>query len=564
MLSSIENNSDDNNKEDILIRRLTTYFNDNDFYNIKLIFRTNFAKYPIKLKFQYNNTDKNTLLASPLWIATYKKYDVQLIEFLLSHYRDDIEESSKTLNCDDDDVDEYYYTLVETTPLFIACLNEQYATAQLLIEHGANINTFNKSKITPLMLSFHNVDFCRYLISHHAQLNLRDNMGYTALHWASSMQSNENIYCLLKCGANPYLKTNGNDNFFVNFTICTAMNYNRNDEENIRNFEELISFAVINHSYKNVLYNLYASIINHLPTKKTLWKQLLPIEKRRKNFTYYEFFYWKDNLQFDILNEKKFQNIVGNDDDDNNLYIQSVITCQKIVNHSHRIVTTTLLNLANSYYVNEKNSYRKAIEILMYALTLISNNYDDNEESYENICKSFLSILYQYKNSIKFNDAFPFFCYFIRKWNENKPNIFKRYCYDATLEYICDILFLIFRINITMNNNKQKNSFTKFIKYNVIPLKLQTYREKNSMLHIYIKSGNIFKDVEVDVITSFLYFLIVICGEDVNVLDINKKSPLYIACSLEIDEKISEAIMNAYVNQNDSQMTLTNRVMIKH
>ena len=520
----------------------------------------NEVKVPVKIQIK----EKPLWFVSPLWVAVYKGYDIELIRFLIDCCCCNIEERSE--NDDVDDYEDKDYPLVNTTPLFVACYTRRYSTARLLIENGADINTTNDFYETPLMLSFRDTDFCRYLVSRHASLDLRDRTGYTALHWASLFQNNESILYLLKCGANPYLKSKQNENFFVHFTIYTASNYLRSDEEKINQFNRLLSFSLstslINHSYKNVLYNLFAAVMSDLSTKKQLWNKLSPVaavgEKKKK--TRYELFYWKDIIETTELNERRFRNIIGYDDDDN-LYIQSVIICQKILNHNHTTVTKTLLDLAINYYVDERNLYSKAMEILTYALSLLRNDNDDNEEAYENICKSFWLIMYKYVSVIEFKDVFPFFCYFTKKWTRNERNILKRARHDETLNYFCLVTFLIFRI--TTINNTQKASFTTFIKNNVVPLKLKTYYHRDSILHLFVKSHFIFKNFDSDIIKNYLYFLIAVCREDVNVLNVNNVTPLRLAFILGKNEKITGAMIRGYIDQNVlSPLKLTDTVVL--
>ncbi len=73
-------------------------------------------------------------------------------------------------------------------PLLItACEHESNDMLELLVRHGYDINEQGKDGLTPLMMAIQNnrTEQVRYLLELHADTQLTDNQGYTALHHAA-------------------------------------------------------------------------------------------------------------------------------------------------------------------------------------------------------------------------------------------------------------------------------------------------------------------------------------------------------------------------------------------
>jgi ankyrin repeat protein len=104
------------------------------------------------------------------------------------------------------------------TALHQACLNGHLHTVKLLLEKGAKINANNKKGETPLMSACRNrhIEIATLLLSQYydknevgANINERNNAGWTALHYASSFIARNKkdttcidmCYLLLKHGA---------------------------------------------------------------------------------------------------------------------------------------------------------------------------------------------------------------------------------------------------------------------------------------------------------------------------------------------------------------------------
>ena len=89
------------------------------------------------------------------------------------------------------------------TPLIIACYNNQYRAAKLLLDSGADVNAQDYGGNTALMgVAFKGYkDIAEMLIAQGARLNLRHGNGGTALMFAAMFGRNDVLQLLLHHGA---------------------------------------------------------------------------------------------------------------------------------------------------------------------------------------------------------------------------------------------------------------------------------------------------------------------------------------------------------------------------
>jgi ankyrin repeat protein len=97
--------------------------------------------------------------------------------------------------------------LLGETPLHYSarlCLAE---IAELLVSSGANVNITNNYGMTPLHYSAHNncIAVAKVLIDNSADPNIREDNGCTPLHWASSNCYLDMVWLLLEGGASPHI-----------------------------------------------------------------------------------------------------------------------------------------------------------------------------------------------------------------------------------------------------------------------------------------------------------------------------------------------------------------------
>ncbi|WP_371222939.1 ankyrin repeat domain-containing protein [Orientia tsutsugamushi] len=91
---------------------------------------------------------------------------------------------------------------------------ESLSIAQALLTHGANVNLEDEDGNTALHYAtnhFHHKEITEILLNHGANVNAQNNVGDTALHRAAKSGLGPTVVCLLKSGANVHLKgENGN------------------------------------------------------------------------------------------------------------------------------------------------------------------------------------------------------------------------------------------------------------------------------------------------------------------------------------------------------------------
>ena len=139
------------------------------------------------------NTSRNDK-GTPL-IEASSKNDEKQVNWLIEHGAD--------VNLQDEDGD---------TALHFAC--RSHASLEILsclIENGASINACTNCKVTPLMMAVENCrkDVVSFLIEHEANVDLQDEDGDTALHFACrSHASLEILSCLIENGASINACTN--------------------------------------------------------------------------------------------------------------------------------------------------------------------------------------------------------------------------------------------------------------------------------------------------------------------------------------------------------------------
>ncbi|XP_034233693.1 ankyrin repeat domain-containing protein 7-like isoform X2 [Thrips palmi] len=100
------------------------------------------------------------------------------------------------------------------TPLMAICsspsINEDELVkcAEILIEHKADVDAMDKTKVTPLMHACHknHEKLVQFLLEHHCDVNAMDNDGYSALHLACMNNRPNIVKMLLECGADKHMK----------------------------------------------------------------------------------------------------------------------------------------------------------------------------------------------------------------------------------------------------------------------------------------------------------------------------------------------------------------------
>jgi len=108
------------------------------------------------------------------------------------------------------------------TPLYYACYNGNLEICKLLIIHGADLNIADKIGMTLLLIAvkFRYFEIVKLLIKHNIDLNITDNNGWTALHHASINGDLEMIKILVYNGADITITTKVDKNIISRKRNC--------------------------------------------------------------------------------------------------------------------------------------------------------------------------------------------------------------------------------------------------------------------------------------------------------------------------------------------------------
>ncbi|MBP9842297.1 MAG: ankyrin repeat domain-containing protein [Simkaniaceae bacterium] len=104
------------------------------------------------------------------------------------------------------DVNGYSHKTWGRTPLSETMFSNQIAAARLLIEHGADVNKFDRDNVRETSLPIHRVmspEMAALLVKHGSSINAcgHEVFAKTALHWAAHCGRPDTIFALLQLGA---------------------------------------------------------------------------------------------------------------------------------------------------------------------------------------------------------------------------------------------------------------------------------------------------------------------------------------------------------------------------
>lgn len=94
------------------------------------------------------------------------------------------------------------------TPLFFSVLQRAHIISQTLISYKATIDMSDFHCVTPLMLaaSLGDLHHLKMFVDRNADVDARDENGWTPLHYAANANSKQCLYYLMKEGANRHLR----------------------------------------------------------------------------------------------------------------------------------------------------------------------------------------------------------------------------------------------------------------------------------------------------------------------------------------------------------------------
>jgi len=109
------------------------------------------------------------------------------------------------------------------TALHWAAYSGEFGAAQVLVDHGAEIEAVDNARMTPLLVaaSYDQVSVVAYLVSRGANVSARDNAGWTPLAYAVSNRDTELAVFLLRHGANKFSVANDGESIM---DLCARYN----------------------------------------------------------------------------------------------------------------------------------------------------------------------------------------------------------------------------------------------------------------------------------------------------------------------------------------------------
>ena len=455
-----------------------------------------------------------------LWVGVLCN-DIDFVKFLLKKngkYYDDNKNHHISYSFD------FYYT----TPLFVAvAYTENRDMIDLLIQHGADINTTDIYNTTPLM----NIDknnnleeYYDFLISRGAKVNLQCNIGKTVLHYImEDLKFDVALHLIENHGANPYLSDYRNRNAFMMFAIKLNSNDYRHiadeDDENdyddisifpfyyekIEYIEKLLRITRPTKDYVELVYDLFAACIIDNPSLK------IEYFNKAREIQNQQLLLFNDNNNNKDKWIKRFNSIVG-DDNDEDLYIQSVRVFNRvlIIYDYNNILDTILENVLPFYDNNNKYIY-----LLIYVLDLVTDNIESYKvlygetvvDIYERVFTKYMKFVFGRRASSSVeNDYYKYFKPMLNKFTQFKEVLCsEKYsvCYDDLVSVIHIFIFHLY--DRYYYDPAEKKTVENIIKYEY-PINLLTKKTNECILHSIFKRGD--KTANNERTKDFLSFLI--------------------------------------------------------
>ena len=321
---------------------------------------------------------------SPLFIAC-KKGNVEIVEYLISVCSADVEQRGQYEVSDDRSV----HTV---TPLWCAAVAGKYRVVDLLVRHGADVNSMSDTGSTPvrsacfmthldivrllvshsadiqkpnfnggtcLINSVQSVELCEFLLQHGANVNAQDIQCKTALHYAIQEHRFETTRLLLSFGADPFLESRYKDDALQ--TAC------------LKGAAEIFQYLIDTLPYSTEriasAFELLGSTFldEHHDSQRALqyWRAACEVRERAAS---------SKQIQLPRKQYRNMSEFVDRRDlecialDLDSMRMQSLIICERILGVQHKDMIYKLMYRGAAYA--DSLQYQHCIELWMYALEL--------------------------------------------------------------------------------------------------------------------------------------------------------------------------------------------------
>jgi len=321
---------------------------------------------------------------SPLFNAC-KKGNVEIVEYLISVCLADVEQRGQFEVSDDRSV----HTV---TPLWCAAVAGKYRVVDLLVEHGADVNSMSDTGSTPVrsacfmthldivrLLVSHNADIqkpnfnggtclinsvqsvelCEFLLQHGANVNAQDIQCKTALHYAIQEHRFETTRLLLSFGADPFLESRYKDDALQTACLKGAAEIFQYlidtlpySTERIASAFELLGSTSLDEHHDSQRALQYWRAACEVREKAGTSKQIQLPRRQYRNMS-------------EFLNRSDLESIALDLD---SMRMQSLIICERILGVQHKDMIYKLMYRGAAYA--DSLQYQHCIDLWMYALEL--------------------------------------------------------------------------------------------------------------------------------------------------------------------------------------------------
>ena len=462
--------------------------------------------------------DRSVHTVTPLWCAAVAG-KVKVVEVLVRHGAD-VNSVSDT----------------GSTPVRSACFMTHLDIVKLLVAHRADIQRPNYNGGTCLINSVQSGELCEFLLQNGANVNAQDIQNKTALHYAIQEHRFETTKLLLQYGADPYLESRYKDDALQTACLKGAgeifeylVDHVAYTPERVASAFELIGSTFLDEHHDSQKALRYWRAASDLRTKFCLQKPTMPT-KPQYNFA----------SEFSSREELEAISL-----DLDALRIQSLLICERILGTHHKDMIYRLMYRGAAYA--DSLQYQHCISLWKYALELRVEKdtilYCDTCFTAQALVKLYLDL--HEKNSqgllttrIRLEDVLSTVELLVRDLPECARLLqvspqFRRQSdsYDKIMRIVTHLLHLVTRLqpgNDTLDLRRRIHHIVRHID--------PRSTAGDSLLHLSVMKNNTLKSQNLFEEGQYAFFpsievakLLIECGAQVNARNNSLNSPLHVA-----------------------------------